>query len=616
MSAQSEDGPAQAVRPGTVVDPEGANSQDGTGTGTVGDVDAFTQSTFLPDEPSPPATGSAFDATLHTIRNLGRYGITEELGDGAMSRVYKAFDPRIQRFLAVKVLHEQQANEEEVRLRFLREAKAAGNLSHPNIVTVYDVGEVDGYPYMAMELLEGQTLDNLIRPGEKLPVEQVLAMSIQLADALDYAHARGIVHRDIKPSNIALLEDGRTVKITDFGIARMEDVEASERTKIGTVLGTPHYMSPEQIMGQRVDGRSDLFSVGVLMYQMLTGKRPFASDTQTSLFIRIATENPDPIESIEPEVPPALRKVAEKLLSKDAAQRYQSGAELAQALRLIQRAALEEADAEEFRPGVSFRLRWALVMAGIVALTMLAGLFVVTKRQAELMAEVAVDYGASLVNFIATETAESMLVGDWVALEVFVEETNARQGFNYLTLADRSGVVRGSTDPNLVGKKYIAPEGAIELPSVDRTRITERELSVDEKIFAFSTPVLFQNKSIGRVYLGMTQSPITRAVELSMLALGVLMGVTLMVVGVLAFAQGARVSRGLKIARRALSELKQGHFEYRIGSNRRDEFGVVYTAVDKLAESLLDAQHRESTEDMPIAEADLTMLNPPPPKTE
>ena len=205
--------------------------------------------------------------------------------------MYKAFDPSINRSLVIKFLHANLCENPEYRKRFLREAKAAGALSHPNIVTIFDVGEIESRPYIAMELLGGTPLDQMIPQGNELPLRDVLIIGLQIANALDYAHSKGIFHRDIKPANIMRLPDGNTVKLVDFGIALVSEGENSDRTVAGTIMGTPHYMSPEQARGEKSDARSDLWAVGVILYQLLTGKRPFTADSVATLMLRITQDN-------------------------------------------------------------------------------------------------------------------------------------------------------------------------------------------------------------------------------------------------------------------------------------------------------------------------------------
>ena len=265
---------------------------------------------------------------------LGHYQLKKELGKGAMGVVYLGRDTRINRLAAIKTMalaQEFDADElDEVKQRFFREAETAGRLSHANIVTVYDAGEANGLAYIAMEFLPGHDLVKQTKPGQLLPLPTVLSILARVADALDYAHTQRVVHRDIKPANIMYNAESDLVKVTDFGIARITD---SSRTKTGMVLGTPAFMSPEQITGQKVDGRSDLFSLGVMLYQMCCGQPPFKADSLARLMFRITSEAPTDILGINPSLAPELVAVINKSLCKNVEARYQRGAAMAAALR-------------------------------------------------------------------------------------------------------------------------------------------------------------------------------------------------------------------------------------------------------------------------------------------
>jgi eukaryotic-like serine/threonine-protein kinase len=234
---------------------------------------------------------------------LGRYQIQKELGKGAMGVVYQGIDPKISRVVAIKTMalsQEFEADElEEVKQRFFREAETAGRLNHPNIVTIYDAGEEHDLAYIAMEFLKGHDLNRYTKKDKLLPVKTVLQIIERAADALNYAHTQNVVHRDIKPANIMYEPESGQIKITDFGIARITD---SSKTKTGVVLGTPSYMSPEQLSGKKVDGRSDLFSLGVMLFQMLTGQLPFQADSMATLMYKIANETPPSVLELKPEL--------------------------------------------------------------------------------------------------------------------------------------------------------------------------------------------------------------------------------------------------------------------------------------------------------------------------
>jgi serine/threonine-protein kinase len=261
---------------------------------------------------------------------LGKYEIRRELGRGAMGVVYEAFDPLIQRIVALKTIRPDQlagGNAEEILARFRREAQAAGRLTHPNIVAIYDCGEDAGVWYIAMELVKGRELKEYFEKNERFATADAVRILSQILAALGYSHRLGVVHRDIKPSNVFLLPDG-TVKVADFGIAH---IESSELTQVGTVLGTPAYMSPEQILGLPVDGRSDLFSVGVILYQFLTGERPFTGNA-TITMRKVLEEDPLPPSRFNVQIPGAMDAVVRKALAKKPDERFQSAEEFAAAL--------------------------------------------------------------------------------------------------------------------------------------------------------------------------------------------------------------------------------------------------------------------------------------------
>ncbi len=267
---------------------------------------------------------------------LGRYQVEKELGKGAMGIVYLGKDPKIGRVVAIKTmaLSQEFSGDElvDARERFFREAETAGRLQHQNIVTIFDAGEEHDLAYIAMEFLKGRDLVDYCKQGQLLPVPAVLSIVARVAEALAYAHKQNVVHRDIKPANIMYEAESDTVKVTDFGIARITD---SSKTKTGLVLGTPSFMSPEQLAGKKVDGRSDLYSLGVMLFQMLAGVLPFRGDSMSELMYKIANENAPDVRIIRPELPQALADVLALSLSKRPETRYQTGEQFAAELRSV-----------------------------------------------------------------------------------------------------------------------------------------------------------------------------------------------------------------------------------------------------------------------------------------
>jgi serine/threonine-protein kinase len=265
---------------------------------------------------------------------LGRYQVEKVIGTGAMGEVYLGKDPKIGRVVAIKTMKLSQEFEAdelvEAKERFFREAETAGRLSHPNIVTIFDAGEEHDLCYIAMELLKGKDLVPFTKLPNTLPAEKVISIVARVADALGYAHRQNVVHRDVKPANVMYEAQNDVVKVTDFGIARITD---SSKTKTGMVLGTPSYMSPEQLQGKKIDGRSDLFSLAVSLYQLVCGKLPFEGDSMAQLMYRIANEHAPDILQYNPSLAPALVAFLDKAMSKEAGERYQTGEEFAGALR-------------------------------------------------------------------------------------------------------------------------------------------------------------------------------------------------------------------------------------------------------------------------------------------
>ena len=286
--------------------------------------------TMAPGLDAPMATLKLTDT--ETRPTFGRYEILKELGQGAMGTVYLGLDPKINRQVAIKTMGYSNVppeDLEEVKTRFIREAEAAGKLSHPNIVTVYDIGEEHDTAYMAMELLDGNDLTAYCARDRLKPVPEVFDIMAAVVEALGYAHKAGVIHRDIKPANIMRLKDGR-VKVTDFGIAKVMD---SAKTRTGIVMGTPSYMSPEQVGGKKVDGRTDLFSLGIVFYEMLTGHKPFEGENLTTLMYAIAKAPYRPLPEIVPDIPACCVTIVNKLLNKAVSRRYKTAEHALEAVR-------------------------------------------------------------------------------------------------------------------------------------------------------------------------------------------------------------------------------------------------------------------------------------------
>lgn len=282
-------------------------------------------------EPGQTITGP-MNAIYH-VDHFGRYQVEGVLGKGAMGIVYQGVDPKINRHVAIKTLHLadnlDDENLNQTKQRFFREAETAGNLSHANIVTIYDVGEEGSLGYIAMDLLTGAPLSEFVKPENRLPAPLIYQLMIQITDALDYAHKQSVVHRDIKPANIIFDDEVQRVTITDFGIAYVSD---NSKTRTGTIMGSPYYMSPEQVLGKRVDGRSDIFSLGVTFYQLLSGQLPFNGESIASVAYHITKTKHPSVRQWDSKLPASAARITNKAMQKDASKRYQNMQEFKQAL--------------------------------------------------------------------------------------------------------------------------------------------------------------------------------------------------------------------------------------------------------------------------------------------
>lgn len=525
------------------------------------------------------------------IKNIGRYRILEELGQGAMAIVYKAHDPEINRTLAIKVLRKEKCIDGEYRKRFLRESRAAGNLSHPNIVTIYDVGEFDDQPYIVMELLPGTPLDRIMKSDKVFTRNEIISIGIQLATALDYAHNHGVVHRDIKPSNIVCsfsLDGIAKLKITDFGIAHIEDTSITQQTQLGEILGTPLYMSPEQVLGQTIDGRSDLFSMGVILYQLSTGEKPFTGNSVTTLLFQIATEDPVPITQIIDNFPTGLKQIIDSLLKKQPDKRFQSGKELVIALNAVSgnnNATIKKARS---RIMVPIRIKWTATIGLVILVVLLIGMSLMYKKQEITLVEQLQNYGISMVKVLSTESAELILSQDWISVELLVDEIASRQEFEYLSIIDHQNIIRGHSLDDYTGKSFVetfAETIATPVKTVSDISVN-KEVFNGHDIFSFNAPVMFQNKQIGKINLGLSRQDITRSMNSSLQLMGLILAISMSAALFIAYLISNALTYPIMNLKQAMESISSGDLDYRIGQKRNDEFRQVYSSFNDMADSI------------------------------
>ena len=518
------------------------------------------------------------------MKKIGRYEIEGVVAEGAMAVVYKARDPEIDRTVAVKVLKDELGLDEEHVNRFLREAKAAGSISHPNIVTIYDVGRIDNTCYITMEFLDKKSLADVLAEDVKLSRKEILSIGIQLARALDVAHRKGIVHRDIKPANILLAGSGETVKITDFGIAWLDRPEDVQRTHAGTVLGTPRYMSPEQARGHEADGRSDLFSLGVILYELLSGKKAFDSNNVASLMLQISLMNPTPLKTLVPDIPEGLQRVITKAMNKLPEKRYQTGAKLADALERE----LAVVMALEARPkrnqAVPLHAKFAALAAGIVALFTVLSMVVMAYVESRVMEARLINSGTSLTKALAGEIAVPLLAKDTLPLEWFVTDEAARGTFDYLVVTDRQNLIKASTDKSSVGKPFMPPRSSQIAVADPKVAATSTTLPSGDSAILFDSAVLFQNTDIGRLYLGVSKVGMQSVVRSTLFAMAMLGLASAFAAGGLCFLFGGMIARSIRLVRNSLMSFGSGDFDRRIAERRNDEIGELFTAFNHMAD--------------------------------
>lgn len=520
------------------------------------------------------------------LETLGRYRIQGELGRGAMSIVYRAYDPHIKRVVAIKTLRPEYAEHKAYRQRFVAEARAVGTLTHPGIVTVFDVGETSGMPFIAMERVDGPSLDDFVREQRSLPLRMILKMALQIADALDYAHRQGIVHQDIKLENIICTSDTGNVKIMDFGIAKRRSDASWKPDEQGHIAGTPHYMSPETLRGMEVDGRSDLYALGVMLYWLLAGRTPYQASDVSDLFRQILNEPLPPLIPQYPDAPEALLQVVRTLLQKDPRDRYQTGAELIEELRQIDDVLAAQEQAWEGRRIVPIRVRWTVVMSLLVAVTMAIGLAVVHNRQNKASTGLAFDYGFTLSRLIADQAAEDLLLEDHVALQAMVAAMARNRDIAFLQVSDADAKVVASTDKQAVQTGAPVNDGRALLQSRDDQQVYSASIASAGQIMLFATPIRYQGHDIGALRLGMSTAGLSAANRTTVTAMMALMLVTLVVVFAAAYTLSRRLMVPIELLRRALWKITLGHFDSRIRQHRDDEFERVFSAYNAMADSL------------------------------
>lgn len=522
------------------------------------------------------------------MERVGRYEIVRELGRGSMSIVYEGFDGRIDRNLAIKVLKHRYARDVAARQRFLREARAAGGLAHPNIVTIFDIGQAESAPYLVMELLRGGTLEDWTDAERltELGIDKLLDLMIQLARALAFAHQNGVIHRDIKPANIHYDPATNLVKMMDFGIAGVEIAALADETT-SHIAGTLTHMAPEILDGQPADPRSDLYSLGVVLYQLISGQLPFDAQVPDELVQQIVHHQTRPLKPLRADTPKELVDLTWRLIALEPDSRPASAFQVAEELEEI-RDAFDRGFVQSVRQR-SKAWRWPLLIGLAVATVMTVGLNHLYRTQTRAMAEITYGYGEALTSMIAQETAEALILEDSTALQILVSDFAANEEIVHLHISDVDGTVVASTDPYLRGEHTPPPMGEVVPRQTGGLQLTRN----DNGLLEFRAPIRFQARQVGQVRLGLDASGLGRTSTAMSTILIVIFSASLLVV-VLGLAWMTRRQQlGLRRMSWALKRLARGQVDFRLETDRRDEFAEVYRQFNRLAIGLDEGQRRQ-----------------------
>ncbi|TPG07349.1 HAMP domain-containing protein [Rhodanobacter glycinis] len=542
---------------------------------------------------------------------VGRYRIEGVLGEGAMAVVYAGFDPGIERKVAIKCLHREIAADPAYRRRFLIEARAAGHLTHPHIVTIFDVGETDdGRSYIAMERLSGETLASRVSREGFPPLPAIIDLVGQLAAALDYAHANGVVHHDIKPENIMLADGWSYAKISDFGIAEHRGSHRDAGGLPAETGGTPAYMAIERLRGEPSDARSDLFSLGVVLYWLVTGKLPWPEFGNVQQLIRKRLRSPrPPIRPRDPATPSVLISIVRALLAPTAESRYQRGAEVIDDLRLAAREYEREREEPLATRIISLRLRWAGSLGAILSLVLVLGLAAIYAKQSAAVTGLALDFGSSMGRMVAGESAENLLLGDDAATRALIKDISRNQQIHYLAVADRHGAIIASTRQEEIGGRLLTPAGQHYLPRSDDIQSYLGRIPDDRnqgETLLFDVPIRYQTKTVGELRLGVSNAALLAAQRTTLSVIVIVLVLTLAAVVGAAYWLFRRPLAMLDLLGEALLRVARGDFRHRIRLVRRDEFGRLFATFNLMNGALQTRQHRSGKPRPAVATEDIT----------
>jgi len=512
------------------------------------------------------------------MESIGRYQLKRMLGEGAMSQVFLAYDPKLQRDLAIKLLKPEFAQDAQRVELFLNEIQLSGRLHHPNIVSIFDVGQVDHNHFILMQHFESQNLESWLADHPDISIEDALRIVSQLLQAIEHAHNKGIYHRDIKPSNILINDEG-LVQLTDFGVAYLNQQEVSEDT---FVIGTPFYMAPEQLQGHKPTAQSDLYSIGVMLYFMVFGKLPFQASTLKDLNELIQRSEVD-LES--KQIPSTLKRIIRKLLHKNPAFRYQSATEL---LKQLDALSTELKNRNAFKP---IRISTTWRNTGIVALCfglLCAVLLYFTLSQlSSNLRNTLVSYGDMFVTQMHDHLAEAVLLDDKASMSAIIQRFSSAEEILYIHLVDSDGRYLASTDAVEISSFYQAPVGMARIESSSRYDVFHYQSNANySEIYRFSSPITYADTLVGRMYVGVKSENVDEIVRNTFLyLLGFILLICALVVAVV-YTIYRYFFGQIKLLNDALQSLYAGNFYTRLNVDKKDEVGSLKAQFNDLAEQL------------------------------
>jgi len=517
---------------------------------------------------------------------IDRYEILEQIGIGAMGVVYRVNDTRFACERALKILRSELVGEPDIVQRFSEEGRAAvraaGEISHPNIVTVYDAGEYKNRPYIVMELFRGVPLDKKISNGHKMSVLEVLAIGDQLAGALGSAHTHGVVHRDIKPGNVLVAENSPLAKLTDFSVAQLKASTNSSLTRTGVVIGAPRYMPPEQALGKEVDGRSDLYGLGIMLYELLTGEKAYKSETFTALLIEISQTKLPSVRSVNKDIPPGVERIISKLVEKDPSRRFQTAEELQTAIRRE----IRSINANELRSkrGFPAELLGAALLSALVGVLLCLAGYVLRDRQINALEEQTAAVGMTYADILADQfSLDFARVGESAGLlyELQFKDSKETSNLDFQKIVMDNGIVLASTledettfEPyeemrTLDIKKDNASASLVLLPDGGNSMQIARKIEVGPET---------SRQPIGTLYVGL---PTDRIESIGSLTVSFMLLIALLVASLIGFVSYyliRRFAQPLELMRDNLRLVATGDNDIRMPGDREGLIGDAFSA--------------------------------------